>query len=55
VELLIYSAPYLYGVLRDNILFAVTFKYFSDIPRLLYKNGEKIRKFQCFLVSLHFT
>jgi hypothetical protein len=55
VKLLIYFTSCLYGVHRDNFLFAVPFKYISDIPRLLYQNGEKIRNFQFFLLSLHFT
>jgi len=55
VKLLIYFTSCLYGVHRDNFLFAVPFKYFSDIPRLLYQNGEKIRNFQFFLLSLRFT
>ena len=55
MELLIYSTPCLYGVHRNKFLFAVTFKYFYNILRLLYNNGKKVRNFQFFLLSLGFT
>lgn len=49
VELFIYFSVCLYGVHRDNFLLAEPFKYFSDIPRLLWiKNGYKISNFNLF-------
>jgi hypothetical protein len=55
VELVIYLTTCLHGVHRDNILFSVPVRYFSDTPRSSYNNWGKIINFQCFILSLNFT